>query len=154
MEDQCTSLRRLGEKNAFALNSFLSPREKAFVLDRLHDVRFLFISPEMLQKPAIINRLKKIHVSLFVVDEAHCISEWGHEFRPDYMRLAAIRKKLGSPPCLALTATADDLVRRDIIRYLDIPECYRLVQSVDRKNIALMVKKVGSNEEKIDVLTI
>lgn len=153
MEDQCASLRRLGEKKACALNSFLSPREKALVMERLSDARFLFISPEMLQKPAIIRRLERLAVSLFVVDEAHCISEWGHEFRPDYMRLAAIRKKIGSPPCLALTATADDFVREDIIRHLEMPECWRLIQSVDRKNIAFMVKKVDNIEEKVNTLT-
>ncbi|RYL94860.1 ATP-dependent DNA helicase RecQ [Sporolactobacillus sp. THM7-4] len=149
MEDQVVSLRRAGEKKVRALSSMLSFQERVRVLKHLDEFRFLFISPEMLQKPSVLSALQQVKVSLFVVDEAHCISQWGHEFRPDYMHLAEAREKMGSPVCLALTATADRRVREDIIGHLHLEKSKQVLESVDRPNIALVVRKVKNNAEKI-----
>lgn len=152
MEDQVDSLRRIGEKKVRALNSMLHSGEKRSILRHLNELRFLFISPEMLRRPAVLSALERVPVSLFVVDEAHCISQWGHEFRPDYLHLADVRTRLGSPVCLALTATADFRVRQDIIRHLHLDQGERLLQSVDRRNIALIVRQVADSREKIEQL--
>lgn len=152
MEDQMVSLRRAGEKRVRALNSMLHPNEKKHLLRNLNGLRFLFISPEMLRRAPVLSALEQVHVSLFVVDEAHCISQWGHEFRPDYLHLSDVRERLGSPTCLALTATADRRVRKDIIRHLRLEQCEQLLQSVDRQNIVIIVRKVRNGDEKMERL--
>ncbi|TCP31679.1 ATP-dependent DNA helicase RecQ [Scopulibacillus darangshiensis] len=149
MEDQVQQIRMLGEKKVAALNSFLTPQEKDDVLNSIRFLRFLFVSPEMLQNNLLINRLSMLKLSLFVIDEAHCISQWGHEFRPDYLKLAQIREAVGKPPCLALTATANPKVRQDILNYLDFKDDRQHIYSVDRKNISLFVDKLANVEEKI-----
>ncbi|WP_100488127.1 RecQ family ATP-dependent DNA helicase [Sporolactobacillus pectinivorans] len=149
MEDQADSLRRLGERKVRTLNSMLNPGERQRVLHQLKSLRFLFISPEMLRQPRVSEALQHVPVSLFVVDEAHCISQWGHEFRPDYLHLAEIRSRVGSPPCLALTATADKRVRKDIIHYLHLESARQFLMSVDRPNIALIVREVRNTEDKM-----
>nr|WP_290443597.1 ATP-dependent DNA helicase RecQ [Sporolactobacillus kofuensis] len=152
MEDQVHQLRKIGEKQARALNGLMHPQERKRVLQKINTLRFLFISPEMLRQPQILAVLQRTKVSLFVVDEAHCVSQWGHDFRPDYLYLAQIKAKLGYPPCLAVTATADERVRVDIARALDLRDVRQLLMSVDRSNIALIVKKVMDNSEKVDQL--
>ncbi|MFC7391530.1 RecQ family ATP-dependent DNA helicase [Scopulibacillus cellulosilyticus] len=149
MEDQCQQIHMSGEKRAAALNSFLNGKERTIVMDRLDRLKFLFISPEMLQSRKVIQKLSRCHISLFVVDEAHCISQWGHEFRPDYLKLADVRETLGSPPCLALTATANDKVRKDILNQLKIDDARQHLYSVDRENIAMLVYKLNNIDEKI-----
>lgn len=153
MEDQVEQLKKLGEKRVVAYNSFLNEMERKRVLSRLSAYKILYISPESIQAYDVIEALKRIKVSLFVVDEAHCISQWGHEFRTDYMKLATIRNTLGSPPCLALTATATAQVKEDIIQYLALENVCIHKFSMDRPNISLNVKKVEKHEDKnIEVL--
>ncbi|RYM05373.1 ATP-dependent DNA helicase RecQ [Sporolactobacillus sp. THM7-7] len=152
MEDQMASLRRIGESKVRALNSMLHPKERSRVLRQLNALRFLFISPEMLRRPAVVSRLEETKLSLFVVDEAHCISQWGYEFRPDYLHLAEIRERIGAPICLALTATADRGVREDIIRHLRLENSRQFLQSVDRPNIAVAVHKVENDTVKTEQL--
>jgi len=144
MEDQVQHIRLYGEKRVAALNSFLSYEEREQVLQRLQEqeLRFLFVSPEMLQSRLLLDKLRKVNVVLFTVDEAHCVSQWGYEFRPDYLKLADVRKQLADPPCLALTATADQHVREDIITKLKMENCREHIYSVDRQNIALGVESV------------
>lgn len=149
MEDQVQQLKKNGEKDVIALNSFLTFYEKRTAVNDLRKYRFIFTSPEMLQSHLVITALKKCRISLFVVDEAHCISQWGHDFRPDYSKLGDIRRTLGNPPCLALTATATNTVINDISSMLLLTNEKRHVQSVDRKNIAIMVKKTNSLDDKI-----
>jgi ATP-dependent DNA helicase RecQ len=144
MEDQVRQIKLMGEKRVAALNSFLSPAEKRDVLSNLNRLRFLFTSPEMLQLPGVVDAIKRNGVNLFVVDEAHCVSQWGYDFRPDYLKLSNIKKALQSPPCLALTATADKRVQEDIIRQLDMPDCKTHIYSVDRPNIAFRVETHSS----------
>lgn len=152
MEDQVNALRSIGEMNARALNGLMHPHERSRILAHLSELRFLFISPEMLWRSRIRAALAKITISLFVVDEAHCVSQWGHDFRPDYLHLAEIRTQLGHPPCLAVTATADERVREDIVRSLDLRQVSQTLMSVDRANIALVVQKVATNDEKVERL--
>ncbi|MFS0822916.1 RecQ family ATP-dependent DNA helicase [Bacillus sp. 1P02SD] len=152
MEDQVLQLKKMGEKRVIALNSFLSYEKKRKIIPELHKYKYIFASPEILQSKFLINRLKGIHFSLFVVDEAHCISQWGHDFRPDYSRLGDIRKIIGSPPCLALTATATKEVFEDIKGTLQLRNPKMHIHSIDRPNIAIAVKKVDSLEDKKEEL--
>ncbi|GGJ59964.1 ATP-dependent DNA helicase RecQ [Anoxybacillus voinovskiensis] len=149
MEDQVQQLKMRGEKRVIALNSFLPDEMKKRALANLQHFRFIYASPEILQSPLWQKALKQIAISLFVVDEAHCISQWGHDFRPDFLKLGAIRRELGNPPCLALTATATKDVRNDIIETLQLTNVRQHLYSVDRPNIAIQVECVDSVDEKL-----
>ncbi|PLT28300.1 RecQ family ATP-dependent DNA helicase [Peribacillus deserti] len=148
MQDQAEQIRVRGEKRVVSFNSFLSFEEKRYALNHLHTYRFIFVSPEMLNSKQLLEGLKKLDIGLFVVDEAHCISQWGYDFRPDYLNLGPVRKELGYPLTLALTATATPAVRSDIIRELGEDGFTEILSSVDRSNIALRVEKCSSYEEK------
>ena len=152
MQDQVEHMKVMGEKKVVALNSFLDYKEKAYILRNLRSYRFIFISPEMLMTPKVIEQLKTLSVSLFVIDEAHCISQWGHDFRPDYQRLGAIRISLGTPVTLALTATANEEVREDIKRILLMNDSNEVVYSADRPNISIAIKNLPSYQEKMESL--
>lgn len=149
MQDQVEQMRMMGEKKVVAINSFLSANERNQILKSLHQYKFIYISPEMLSIPAVLEYCKKVSISLFVIDEAHCISQWGYDFRPDYLRLGEIRKQLGAPTTLALTATATEEVRKDIVQLLELPAVEECIFSVDRPNISMVVHRVQNYEEKI-----
>ncbi|MBO0958120.1 RecQ family ATP-dependent DNA helicase [Neobacillus sp. MM2021_6] len=150
MQDQVEQFKRFGEKRVIALNSFLSPSERNNVLRHLKEYKFIFISPEMLRVPYIIRMLQQLTISLFVVDEAHCISQWGYDFRPDYSKLGAIREKLGDPVTLALTATATSRVLDDISLSLELEEVVKIVSTIDRPNIAFHIEKLTDYHHKQD----
>lgn len=150
MQDQVDQMRAMGEKRVIALNSFLSPQQKARALENLERFRFIFISPEMLGVDSVLNRIKKLSVSLFVVDEAHCISQWGYDFRPDYLKLGEFREKLGRPLTLALTATASEEVRRDIAEKLHLCDWNEVVYSVDRPAISLALEFASAFQDKLE----
>ncbi|XXM74137.1 RecQ family ATP-dependent DNA helicase [Lysinibacillus sphaericus] len=152
MQDQVEQMKVKGEKKVIAINSFLSFPEKKRALDKLHTFKFIFISPEMLSNPDIREAVENLNVSLFVIDEAHCISQWGPDFRPQYLLLGEIRKGLGNPTALALTATATKEVRADIKKVLHFKDHKEIIYSVDRRNIALTVEKVDSHQGKINKL--
>ncbi|MBM6619905.1 RecQ family ATP-dependent DNA helicase [Bacillus suaedaesalsae] len=148
MEDQVQQLQMIGEKRVIAINSFLSYEERMTTLQSLGKYKYIFVSPEILQSTALKKQLKKIKVSLFVVDEAHCISQWGHEFRTDYLKLNEVIKELSTPPVLALTATATNKVIYDIVSSLGLEDVSYHLHSIDRPNIAIHVEKLNTIEEK------
>lgn len=136
MEDQVSLLRKMGEKSVVSINSLLSYESRRYVYERLGTYRFIFISPEALSVPETLAHFKKLKISLLVVDESHCISKWGHDFRPSYLDLKNIKKALGSPLTLALTATATESVKKDIAKQLFLGSDYEeIAHSVNRKNI-------------------
>ncbi|MCM3766529.1 ATP-dependent DNA helicase RecQ [Neobacillus niacini] len=148
MQDQVEQFKRFGEKRVVALNSFLTLEEKNQVLRHINEYKFIFISPEMLRVPYILGILGKLKLSMFVVDEAHCISQWGFDFRPDYSKLGEIRSALGNPLTLALTATATYQVREDIIQSLGLSNVTKVESSVDRPNIAICIEELADYHEK------
>lgn len=150
MEDQVQQLKSNGIKRVVALNSFLTFEERKMILNNLHCYKIIYVSPEILQSSTVRNALKRIDVSLFVVDEAHCISQWGHDFRTDYLRLDELLHELKYPPCLAITATATKNVQNDIINQLRLTNVRKHIYSVDRKNIALQVMKTTTIAEKVE----
>jgi ATP-dependent DNA helicase RecQ len=140
--DQAQALQEneLGEVSV--LNSLLSPSDRQRAFDSLdnEDVEFLLLSPEQLQNAETLESIRRAKPSLFVVDEAHCISEWGHSFRPAYLQLGEVVKQLGHPVVLALTATASPEVRREIIERLGMRDPRVVVTGFDRPNIHLSVR--------------
>ncbi|KXH82043.1 ATP-dependent DNA helicase RecQ [Sporosarcina sp. HYO08] len=152
MEDQVAIMKKNGEKRVAALNSFLSYQEKQQVLRNLPAYKFIFISPEMLVQKKIMQAFKRIQLSLIVIDEAHCISQWGFDFRPDYLRIGEVFHEHERPPILALTATANQKVVEDIHHYLKLSNPIIHRQSVDRPNISYSFVKVDREDEKLEWL--
>jgi ATP-dependent DNA helicase RecQ len=134
---------RVGDRigRAAQLNSSLSAGEQRAVLDELADgtVRFVFLAPEQLAKPEVVEAVRDADPALFVVDEAHCVSAWGHDFRPDYLRLGGVVEQLGHPTVLALTATAAPPVRAEIVERLQMRDPAVVVAGFDRPEIRLEV---------------
>jgi len=152
MQDQVEKLKLQGEKNVVALNSLTPYSERRRIFKNIDSYRFIYTSPEMLQNNHVLAALKKIEINFFVVDEAHCISHWGTDFRPDYLVLADVRKQLNNPTTLALTATATAQVRQEIIRFLglDYDETKQIIQSVNRPAIKFKVEYCeGDKLEKL-----
>jgi len=150
MEDQVYHLRRKGINIATYINSHVTYSEylKQWKLVEAGYVKLLYVSPEKFQQKNFIEKLKKIKVSLFVVDEAHCISEWGHDFRTDYLRLNNVIEQIEHPPVLCLTATATSFVQKDIQQQMALVKMKQIVTTFDRKEIAYQVIIVESFEEK------
>ncbi|WP_318508541.1 ATP-dependent DNA helicase RecQ [Bacillus sp. T3] len=148
MQDQVEQMKMKGEKRVIAINSFLTPAQKKAALSNLGHYKFIFISPEMLGLESILNTLKQHSISLFVIDEAHCISQWGYDFRPNYLKLGTIRKIIGNPVTLALTATATKEVRQDIKASLELNACNEIIYSVNRPNIAFKIERLSDHSEK------
>lgn len=153
MQDQVESLRANGVKAAF-INSTLtrSQKNEAYLQFRDGDISLLYTSPESLANPRFVDRLSSIRLNLLAIDEAHCVSEWGHTFRPDYLRLKEVKQALGSPRTLALTATATDLAREDIVQRLGLQNAEQIVSSVSRDNLSFSVEHALSNEQKRELI--
>jgi ATP-dependent DNA helicase RecQ len=150
MKDQVDQLNQLGLP-ATVINSTVSREQQRSRLEQsiAGRIKLLYIAPERFQNEEFRAGLSRANVSLFAVDEAHCISLWGHDFRPDYLRLRRVVRELKSPPVLALTATATPAVRRDILAQLGIEGAPQVVSGFDRPNLYLEVREVATAAEKI-----
>ena len=154
MKDQLDMLRERGITAVVALNSTLSEDQEAAAVARVArgEIKIVFVTPEKLEDNRFIEVLKALHVPLFVVDEAHCISAWGHDFRPAYLGLGHVIEQLGNPTVLALTATATPAVREDILTQLGIPHVKPIVKGFDRPNLQYEVFRAESESAKLRVL--
>ena len=151
MKDQVDSLLQSSVADAATLHSGLSPEERWEVERRVRtgEVKMLYVAPERLRSLEFVLALRRAGVGLFVVDEAHCISEWGHNFRPDYLFLPRAVRDLGNPPVLALTATATPRVRKDILRSLKMRSPEVVVTSFNRPNLTYRVRPAKEKKHKL-----
>lgn len=140
MKDQVDALTHCGVKAAY-YNSSLKAAEAKEVLERFEqgDLDLLYVAPERLLSKSFLQKLEKVKLAMFAIDEAHCVSQWGHDFRPEYVRLGELRDIFPDVPMLALTATADEHTREDISERLKLEKAKRFVASFDRPNIRYLV---------------
>jgi ATP-dependent DNA helicase RecQ len=153
MKDQIDKMVEIGV-DAITINSGLTAREQTAAEAALRDGAgdILYVTPERFRNREFFEMLLERNVSLFVVDEAHCISQWGHDFRPDYMMLGSVAERLGSPVLVAVTATAGPEVQEDIIRQLRMREPYRRIGELIRPNLFLEVRRTVNEKTKDEAL--
>ncbi len=153
-KDQSDAIEASRLEPTAVINCTLSASEQQETLEQIEagKVEYIFLSPEQLRKAETIERLQNANVSLFAIDEAHCISQWGHDFRPDYLGLAHVIEALGHPPVLAMTATASKEVRAEIVARLGLSDPQVFVQGFDRPNISLRVDLFSTKDEKYQSL--
>ncbi len=155
MHDQVTALQQLGVKAAY-LNSSLEPYEQQQVYQDLQQghIDMLYIAPERLIQAATLNMLSKLTVSLIAIDEAHCVSQWGHDFRQDYLSLSILRTTFPDVPRMALTATADQRTRIEIVDRLELNDTQHFISGFDRPNIRYTVQsKTDPKRQLLQFLT-
>lgn len=157
MRDQVGALQErtaFGHLGAASLNSLQNPNEQSAILEDVTrgNLRLLYVAPERFRSQAFLDALRGIRPARFVVDEAHCISEWGHDFRPDYLRLKEVVQALGHPPLMAVTATATRRVQESIVRNLGMREPEILVGGFNRPNLHFSVKKCKNDAERETML--
>jgi ATP-dependent DNA helicase RecQ len=153
MKDQVDQLQTLGLPVSF-INSTLPMAEQLSRLDRIAagEFRLVYVVPERFRSGRFCDAVRAVGIKLLAVDEAHCISEWGHDFRPDYARLGYFRRLLGNPTTIALTATATDRVRRDIVEQLDLHEPRTFITGFERPNLFYEVQSPSRERQKADTL--
>jgi ATP-dependent DNA helicase RecQ len=154
MKDQVDALCANGVRAAF-YNSALEGAEARRVLAQLHagELDLLYVAPERLASDSFVERLKSIKISMFAIDEAHCVSQWGHDFRPDYVKLGVVREQFSGVPFMALTATADSQTRSDVVHQLRLRDPEIVVAGFDRPNINYRVfEKHNPLRQVIEVL--
>jgi ATP-dependent DNA helicase RecQ len=151
MKDQVDALERRGLSATF-INSTLSVGEVADRMARARDgsLKLLYLAPERIDAGRMLQRLVDIGIAMFAIDEAHCISEWGHDFRPSYRRIGSMRERLGFPQTIALTATATPEVRDDIVRQLGFKDSETVVGGFDRTNLTYNVCSTRTQRDKDD----
>ncbi len=151
MQDQVNTLRQNGVRAAF-LNSTLGHEEVRAVEMKLHhdELDLLYVAPERLMMPRMLDLLDHIPVSLFAIDEAHCVSQWGHDFRPEYVQLSVLHERFPQIPRIALTATADGTTRREIIQRLALSGARQFISGFDRPNIRYRISEnIGNAREQL-----
>jgi ATP-dependent DNA helicase RecQ len=151
--DQLSGLAARGDRPglaAVAVNSAQGAGETSQAWESLStgDAEFVFLAPEQLANDEVVDRLAKAGVSLLVVDEAHCVSAWGHDFRPDYLRIGDVMERLGAPTVVALTATAAPPVRAEIVEKLRMRRPVQIIQGFDRPNLRLEVQRFTDGRRK------
>lgn len=148
MQDQVDSLRQLGVRAAF-LNSAQNYSQQQCVERQLlsGQLDLLYISPERLMLDGMQHLLSQIPISLFAIDEAHCVSQWGHDFRPEYQQLSVLHQKFPTVPRIALTATADTRTRQEIIQQLNLRNARVFIHSFDRPNIHYTLNERTNSRE-------
>ncbi|MCP4870040.1 MAG: ATP-dependent DNA helicase RecQ [Proteobacteria bacterium] len=153
MKDQVDAMTNLGIATTF-INSSIPPNEREERLQAVvnGEVQLLYVAPERFRGGGFARKLGAANVTLFVVDEAHCLSQWGHDFRPDYLRLGQVREDLGKPPTVACTATATQQVRDDILTTLGLEEPGIFVTGFDRPNLKLGVLLARSRAHKEELV--
>ena len=142
MADQVAALRQAGVRAA-ALNSDLLPDERRALWKAVETgaLDLLYVAPETLLRPDVLDRLHGVKLSLIAIDEAHCLSQWGHDFRPSYRQLDAVARRFAGTPRMALTATADEPTRAEILSHLDIAETDAFIAGFDRPNIRYAIEE-------------
>jgi ATP-dependent DNA helicase RecQ len=153
-KDQADAIEASRLDDTAVVNSTLSTGQMRDALERIEQgkVEYIFLAPEQLSRQETLDRLRAARVSLIAIDEAHCISQWGHDFRPDYLRLAHVIESLDHPPTLAMTATASNEVRREIVQRLGLRHPRILVHGFDRPNISLRVDTFTTKAEKLEAV--
>ncbi|MDX2149580.1 MAG: ATP-dependent DNA helicase RecQ [Bryobacteraceae bacterium] len=153
-KDQVDAIAGKGVAEAAAVNSTAPVGEVRETMEKLEDgnLEYLFLAPEQLRKEETQQRLREVKPSLVVVDEAHCVSDWGHDFRPDYLTIGSTVEALGHPTVLALTATAAPRVREEIACRLAMRDPHVIVKGLDRPNLWLAVRAFERQDEKQDAI--
>ncbi len=153
MKDQVDALQARGLP-AGLLNSSQTLEQQQETLDGIRNrtLKLVYVAPERFRSQSFLNALSKDAISLFAIDEAHCLSQWGHDFRPDYMRLGEARKAIGNPPCIALTATATPDVQLDIKKSLEMEDAAEFVAGFSRDNLSFKVRQANSDNDKMQAL--
>lgn len=138
-----------------SLNGLQSPDEQRYILEELRDggIKLLYVAPERFRSAAFIEALSSTRIARFVVDEAHCISEWGHDFRPDYLSLSDVVEQIGRPPLLAVTATATLRVQDSIVNNLGMREPLKLVGGFNRPNLHYSAHRCKNETERQEKLS-
>ena len=150
MQDQVAALRQLGLRAAF-LNSTLEAREARLIEKDLADGKLdlLYVAPERLLMPRMLELLEVPRLALFAIDEAHCVSQWGHDFRPEYLQLSVLHERFPGVPRIALTATADPHTRDEIVRRLALDQAGIFISSFDRPNIRYTIVEKNDAREQL-----
>jgi ATP-dependent DNA helicase RecQ len=153
MKDQVDQLTARDLPATF-INSTLTQEEQNERLEGMASgqYRLVYVVPERFRSPRFVDAARRCELTLLAVDEAHCVSEWGHDFRPDYARLGRFRAQLGNPPTIALTATATDAVRRDIVELLALDDPQVFITGFERPNLFYRAQVAATDREKDEVL--
>ncbi|MFQ5518863.1 MAG: RecQ family ATP-dependent DNA helicase, partial [Mariprofundus sp.] len=150
MQDQVNAMQQLGIRAAF-LNSTLHAGEQRMIEEELLSGKLdlLYLAPERLLNPGTLNLLERTHLALFAIDEAHCVSQWGHDFRKEYQQLSMLHERFPEVPRIALTATADSRTKNEIINQLALEQAQVFINSFDRPNIHYAISETGSGRDEL-----
>ncbi|MCW8851128.1 MAG: ATP-dependent DNA helicase, partial [Gammaproteobacteria bacterium] len=146
MQDQVIALQQLGIKAAFLNSTLDADTSRQTESDLVNgNLDMLYVAPERLNTSGFIQLLRQASISLFAIDEAHCVSQWGHDFRPDYIQLSLLHEQFPDVPRIALTATADQATRKEIRQRLQLEQAREFISSFDRPNICYRITEAQSN---------